>query len=497
MRTFGAVRNAGAVRQCISALVMAQVVITLAGCGGGGGDPDMGSVTWSLAENPPVPAIINGGPWTLAQLAPGNPHPPQVPNKSYGYTASFMTANSGTSSLMQPYYFPFIVRSGSDLQGYFDWRPKDINEAIVAAHSTDDGQTWEFQQMALVLTQALPVSPQSTNPDAGLVDDGFGHPTVIHIADAVPIPTPSPRPGQAPPTPIFTSTFLYTLDRSAGNVDKFGLIVTPLSQTADMPLSGALGDVPLAFDFTDETRVVRTTGLLNPDGILAVVPGVFPTTILYIQKIGNGDATGSTALPGGKQCRTQPYTPSGASSPNPANHDLVNVRVAITYDGVTFSDQGIVSGLHDPGATSYIETRWISPGGTILDLGGGRYGLFFAGGNCMDADSDAFHYIGYAEASDLNLTSWTVINDINNPIASIGAHTVPVDGVPTVVPANAPVIGPALDEFEARVYSPSAIRLDDYTILLTFGGYHVQNPKDDLLDYRTVEVVKLRASRKL
>jgi hypothetical protein len=438
---------------------------------------NLGTVTWTLQGNAPLAVTIDGGPWTLTQLAPGNPSPPNVPNKSYGYDASFMTANSGKTSVMQPYYFPLTQGHGNDLQGYFDWRPKDINEAIVAANSTDGGETWQFQQMALVLTQALPVNQQSTNPDANQVDDGFGHPSIIQLGN---------------------TTFLYTLDRSTASVDNLGLVVSTLAPTEDMPLSGALPNVPLIdIDKTDETKVVRTTGLLNPDGIVSVVPGSSPAKVMYVQKILGGDATGATALPVSQQCGTQPYAPSGASSPNAANHDLINVRLATTTDGINFTDLGAVSGLYDSTATSYVGTRWIAPHGTLLNLGTGRYGLFFAGGNCMDADSDSFHYIGYAESTDPELKTWNVINGINNPIASIGAHTVPVDGVQTTIPAQTPVVGPALDAFEGRVYSPSATIYDEHTIALTFAGYKVQSPKNDLLDYRTISVVQLKASRAL
>ena len=406
-----------------------------------------------------------------------------------------MTANAEKTSVMQPYYFPFVQGDGTNLQGYFDWRPKDINEAIVAANSTDGGQTWQFQQMVLVLTRAVPINQKSTDPDTNLADDGFGHPAVLRIVSAQPIPTPSPLEGMAAPTPISATTFLYTLDRSVDAMHKLGLVVSPLSPTSDMPLNGALPDIPLANDFTNESEVVRTQGLRNPDGILGVFPELYPRRVLYIQKIGGGDASGSTALPRNQQCGPQPYTPVGANSPNPANHDFVNVRVAETVDGVNFIDQGVVSGLNDPATTSYIGTRWIAPGGTILNLGGGRYGLFFSGGNCMDADSDAFHYIGYAETTDFTQSTWTVINGINNPIVSIGPHTLPVNGVPTTIPAQTPVVGPTLDSFEARAYGPSVTRLDEHTVVLTFAGYHVQNPSDDLLDYRTINVVQLKASR--
>ncbi len=75
-------------------------------------------------------------------------------------------------------------------------------------------------------------------------------------------------------------------------------------------------------------------------------------------------------------------------------------------------------------------TRWLATAGTILRLQGGRFGLLFSGGSCIDGDSDAFQYIGYAESSDL--MNWRVINGINNPIAHTARYTLAVDanGVP-------------------------------------------------------------------
>ena len=51
----------------------------------------------------------------------------------------------------------------------------------------------------------------------------------------------------------------------------------------------------------------------------------------------------------------------------------------------------------------------------------------------MDADSDSFHYIGYAESRDL--IHWRVVNGINNPIVSTFPMTIAVDaqGVPSTV----------------------------------------------------------------
>jgi hypothetical protein len=92
-----------------------------------------------------------------------------------------------------------------------------------------------------------------------------------------------------------------------------------------------------------------------------------------------------------------------------ANHDITYLRLASTIDGFTFKDLGILQGLNDPTTVSATGTRWLATAGSILKLKHGGYGLLFSGGSCLDGDSDAFHYIGYAESKDL--IHWTVIND--------------------------------------------------------------------------------------
>src|SRR5262249_17274257 len=149
-----------------------------------------------------------------------------------------------------------------------------------------------------------------------------------------------------------------------------------------------------------------------------------------------------------------------------------------------FTDLGPVTGLHDPTTTSYLGTRWVSPSGTIVKLDATHYGLFFGGGNCIDADSDAFHYVGYAESTDLK--KWTVINGIDNPIASIATNVGTVDGGSRAIPARYPVATPALPWFASRVYAPSVVRLDDQRLAMIFAGYAVQSPNSDLLHYRQI-----------
>ena len=244
--------------------------------------------------------------------------------------------------------------------------------------------------------------------------------------------------------------------------------------------------------------VQDTVGLLNPDGIMAVFPtsatadAGSEVTVMYVQKILDGDDTAPTALPTAQQCTKAPF--SGKT-----NHDISNVRLATTRDGVNFTDLGIiVEGLNDPTTVDYNQTRWISPRGTLIDINGdgSRWGLYFSGGNCLDGDSDAFHFIGYAESTDT--VHWTVYNDINSPIASINRITTKnqADGAIVTVPANEPVF-PTQSWFAERLYAPTAMQIDSTHLSLTFAGYGVQTPGTDLLDYRQIGNVVLTVSKEL
>jgi hypothetical protein len=404
---------------------------TAQGVGGGNDNTTLDPVRgrrW-VALDAPTESVIRGGPWTLEQVGASSAAP------SAGYCASGVQQGNPGTERMQPYYFPLVLGRGARLQGYFDWRPKDIDEAVVAAWSDDFGHSWTFQQQALELTTQCPASDAATNGG----DDGQGHPMVITVGGV---------------------TRLYTLDRSVGNVDSAGLVVHEIPGTDPSPL----GDTPAAAD-----APVRTAGLLSPDGILGVVPGSSPTTVLYLQKQLDGDKT----LPAEQQC---PGTK--------ANHDVTTLRLATTDDGVAFTDLGPVSGLNDSTDVTAGGTRWVGPRGTILAYANGRFGLFFSGGGCIDNDSDALHYIGYAESDDLQ--NWTVQNGMSAPIVTIAANN------PSG--AAAPVVG-TQGWFEGRVYGPNATLVDDHTIVMTFAGYHRQKPKDSATDYRTVGHVTLATFR--
>jgi hypothetical protein len=447
-----------------------------------------GHVKWT-SNGAPTPTAITGGPWTLEQSGAANGL------KSSGYCDSNgnQIGNPGTER-MEPYYFPVVVGHGKHLQGYFDWRPKDTDEGVVAASSDDAGLTWRFEQLVLQLRTTCPnklnkepdgdveTTPNPNNSDNG-DDDGQGHQFVINIAG---------------------HTYLYTLVRAAGHIDLDDLSIHDLTPLPGEPLNGA----PAMTDAsTDELNLpetpIHTHGLLNPDGILGIVPGSSPLTIIYEQKILSGDNTPPTAFPASAQCNTF-WADFYANNPfgTAVNDDITYLRLASTTDGIHFTDLGALQGLNDPQTVSLTGTRWLATAGTILRLEGGRYGLLFSGGGCVDGDSDAFHYIGYAESTDL--THWNVINGINNPIISTFPVTMTVNGmgVPATgngttsvtIPAEPAVAGNTQGFFAGRVYAPSGASFDPSDITVIFAGYRTQRPKNGLGDYRTIGRVSLHAS---
>jgi hypothetical protein len=214
-------------------------------------------------------------------------------------------------------------------------------------------------------------------------------------------------------------------------------------------------------------------------------------TVLWVQKILNGDTSGPTQLPTSQRCTKAPFS-------GKVNDDVATVRLATTTDGIHFNDLGPVNGLSDPTTVDYNKTRWVSPRGTLIDIFGdqSRWGLYFSAGNCLDGDSDAFHYIGYAESSDM--LNWTVYNDINHPIASVNPITTTnqATGQTVTIPANPPLI-PTQPWFAERLYAPTAAQIDSTHLSLTFAGYGVQTPNNDLLEYRQIGNVVLTVSRPL
>jgi hypothetical protein len=129
---------------------------------------------------------------------------------------------AGTTLPFAPAYFPHVVKNADgSLTGYFDYRPKDADEAIVVARSTDNGQSWTYEG------EALEQNP-GTCPSADINDDGEGHPNVITVGGV---------------------TRLYTLQRPAGDNPGVGLLVhTVASPNSSDPLSSVQGTEQVGID---------------------------------------------------------------------------------------------------------------------------------------------------------------------------------------------------------------------------------------------------------
>ena len=155
---------------------------------------------------PPYPSGVAGTPGPLRRLL----LEPRRQPRDDGTTP--VSQPAGSSLPMSPYYFPDVVRNADgSLTGYFDYRPKDADEAITVARSTDNGKSWTTEG------EALEQNPGYC-PTADTNDDGQGHPYVASIGG---------------------STKLYTLQRPAGDYEGVGLLVHNVEPSAADPLGGA------------------------------------------------------------------------------------------------------------------------------------------------------------------------------------------------------------------------------------------------------------------
>ena len=484
------------------------------------------AVTLSYVPRSLTEASIAGGPWTLHQLTGSNRHdasgilppssvstPYNPPTTAYGTpyagycTGGQVQAAQGVNP-MQPYYFPFVLGNRDYLEGFFDYRPRNEQEATVSAVSLDWGRSWYFTGEALRLNPYCPADqtdpdnnnvivdgmsiPYGSDPD-NAADNGLGHPFVITVGGIQRI---------------------YQLNRATGHIDSDQLVIHALRGQGVRPFAGlpALGYIsPLASRGypTLEPTAGATAGLQSPDAILGALKIGGLTAIAYVEKQLNASTTNN--------CQSTPswaLTNIDTGKPRKANTDVITIRVATTTDGINFTDVGAVSGLQDPTTTAFNGIRWLGSG-SLIALTNGHYGMFFGAGNCLDNDSDGFHFIGYAEtASAVNkasdLLSWTVVYGFDNPILSTDTVTDP--GTGTSYPANPPLIdvtdadvlrpaqvapwvppeGYNTNFFSGRVYDPQAIITDRSTVTITFAGYNTPQPSSNLGDYRTIGRFQLR-----
>jgi hypothetical protein len=276
--------TAGAVGVLTLAAVVAASSTAL-----GAAAPDrhgFGTLTYSVGT--PIVDGVTGGPWTLAQGDPAygstitvdgvtypnaavDPSgtgaiPPQSgfsgsPGPLTGYcsqdngtgpaSGSILREPKGATLPMQPYYFPYVTSpdGGRTLIGYFDYRPKDTDEAVVSAISTDHGKTWKYTGEALEQNPGLCANG---NTD----DDGQGHAFVM----SVPNYGGTGKAGSGKPAQI-----LYTLSRPSGDALGINLIVHKLTPKptpqGDDPLAGLPASEPVGMGgSTTATAAVTVPG---------------------------------------------------------------------------------------------------------------------------------------------------------------------------------------------------------------------------------------------
>jgi hypothetical protein len=189
---------------------------------------------------------------------------------------------------------------------------------------------------------------------------------------------------------------IYHLNRANNHIDHDPLVVHMLMPEGTHPLAslpdqGYVSPLASMGYPTLEPTAGATIGLKNPDAFLGATQTGDVTTVVYVSKQLKASTTHNCG-------DTPPWalTNIDTGHPRSANKDVITIRVATTTDGITFTDIGPASGLQDPTSTAFNGIRWLGSG-SIIPLSNGHYGMFFGAGNCLDNDSDGFHFIGYAE----------------------------------------------------------------------------------------------------
>jgi hypothetical protein len=258
-------------------------------------------------KTPPYPSGVVGTPGPLdGYCGAGN-------NATEAAGSPVSSQPAGSTLPFAPYYFPDVVRNADgSLTGYFDWRPKDANEAITVARSTNNGTTWTTEGKALEQNPGY-------CPTADTNDDGEGHPFVTNVNG--------------------TNT-LYTLQRSAGDYEGVGLLVhsiganssaDPLANSATLPAEESSGIDPNTFA-TAQTEL-GTTAKNIPVTTLGSSQG--PNTIVagpYVDYTQNSPTSGSkptvitcTGVSPSPVELTGCTIPSGSSLTVDSKDDLVQV----------------------------------------------------------------------------------------------------------------------------------------------------------------------------
>ena len=277
---------------------------------------------------------------------------------------------TGTVLPFAPYYFPHVVRNADgSLTGYFDYRPKDADEAIVAATSTNGGTSWSYD------SEALEQNPEYC-PTADTNDDGEGHPNVVSVGG---------------------SSYLYTLERGAGDNVGVGLLVHQLTPTASNPLGGAPATEMTGIDPDDFasgavpiTASATSIGLTNPlptSGPEQLVPGPF-VDLTQTPTPTASDIISCTGVTVGSPSSLTGCTTSLAGGISVASGDLIEQVIATISSNLKGKSpaSGCKTGSSVPGTTSSFTgslpcTVPVGPNTTTGDGGLEGFGLSVTNAN--------------------------------------------------------------------------------------------------------------------
>ena len=281
----------GVVGVAALACVLGSNVSALAAAPGASAPQHRGSGTLTYSVDTPRVDQIQNGPWTLSQGDPSvggstitvdgvtypnaavDPSgtgaiPPQsgvsgTPGPLTGYcsqdngtgpaSGTVLREPAGAKLPMQPYYFPFVTSEdgGKTLIGYFDYRPKDTDEAVVSAVSHDQGKTWTYTGEALEQNPGLCA-------DGNTDDDGQGHAFVMSVPDYN---------GTGKSAQV-----LYTLSRPSGDALGVNLIIHKLTPKGQDPLAGLPATEPVGMGgATTATAAVSVPAGPTGDGVNVVV----------------------------------------------------------------------------------------------------------------------------------------------------------------------------------------------------------------------------------
>jgi hypothetical protein len=175
---------------------------------------------------------------------------------------------SGSTLPMSPYYFPFVTQTPGDpaqghLTGYFDYRPKDTEEEVVVANSTDGGKSWTFQG------KALEQNPENYCPTGDTNDNGQGHAFVMTVG---------------------TKTSLYTVNRPTGDNLGVGLLVHSVNPLAANPVAGLPAVESVGTD--PDTFASGAASLAATGGASATLAVVTPGQTVPIGSSAGAEAVG-------------------------------------------------------------------------------------------------------------------------------------------------------------------------------------------------------------